>query len=261
MRAVYAACVITLFQPPPAWGMPSMSPFCIKVETYLRMVDLPYKVRGGDPRRNPKGKIPWIEDDGQRVPDSSDIVDHLKATHGDPLDRELTELQRAEALLARRTIEEHLYWVLVYSRWVEPEGYVHVRGMILKLMPKFIGPLLMDRVIRKRVAGYLQAHGIGRHAPADIYRRGCEDLSALAVLLGDKPYLLGEQPTSIDASLYGFCVALWLFPADNPIKRHMATLGNLVAYTERMHTRYFGADRPVGSGRGGNGGNGGSVAA
>ncbi len=243
--------VITLFQPPPAWGTPSMSPFCIKVETYLRMVDLPYKVRGGDPRRNPKGKIPWIDDDGKLVPDSSDIVDHLKATHGDPLDRDLSELQRAQALLARRTLEEHLYWVLVYSRWVEPEGYAHVRALLVKILPKFVGPLLMDRVIRKKVARSLHEHGLGRHAPADIYRRGCEDLTALSVMLGDKPYLLGEQPTSIDASLYASCVALWLFPADNPIKRHMATLGNLVAYTERMHTRYFGPDRPPGSaGRG-----------
>ena len=35
--------VITLYQPPSAWGIPSLSPFCTKVETYLRMVDLPYR--------------------------------------------------------------------------------------------------------------------------------------------------------------------------------------------------------------------------
>ena len=236
--------VITLFQPPPTWGMPSMSPFCIKVETYLRMVDLPYKTRGGDPRKNPKGKIPWIEDEGKRVTDSSDIVDYLKATHGDPLDRDLTPQQRAEALLARRTIEEHLYWVLVHSRWAEDEGFAQVRGVFLKFMPKFIGPLVMDRVIRKKVVASLHAQGVGRHAPADIYRRGAEDLDALSVMLGDRPYLLGERPTSVDASLYGMLVALWLFPVDTPIKRHFGTLGNLVAYTERMHNRYFGEHPP-----------------
>ena len=55
---------------------------------------------------------------------------------------------------------------------------------------------------------------------------------------------VGEQPTSVDASLYGFLVATWLFPTDNPLKRHLGTLGNLVAYTERMHARYFGEHPP-----------------
>jgi len=236
--------VITVFQPPPTWGMPSLSPFCIKVETYLRMVDIPYKSRGGDPRKNPRGKIPWIEDQGRMIPDSSDIIDYLKATYGDKLDAGLTAQQRAEALLVRRTIEEHLYWALVYSRWAEPEGFAHVRGVFIKMMPKVIGPFIMDRVIRKKVVASLHAQGIGRHPPADIYRRGNEDLGALSVVLGDRPYLLGDEPTSVDASLYGFLVSLWLFPSDNPLKRHLATLGNLVAYTERMHARYFGEHPP-----------------
>lgn len=28
----------------PKSGVPSLSPFCLKMETYLRMVDLPYQV-------------------------------------------------------------------------------------------------------------------------------------------------------------------------------------------------------------------------
>jgi glutathione S-transferase len=223
--------------------MPSVSPFCIKVETYLRMADLPYVTRGADPRKNPKGKIPWIDDDGTRVTDSSDIIDYLKATHGDPLDRDLTPQQRAEALLARRTIEEHLYWVLVYSRWAADEGFAQVRGVFGKFMPKFVGPFILDGIRRKLVKS-LWAQGVGRHAPADIYRRGAEDLTALSVRLGDRPYLLGDQPTTVDASLYAFTVSLWLFPVDTPIKRHLGTLGNLVAYTERMHNRYFGEHPP-----------------
>jgi glutathione S-transferase len=237
--------VITLYQPPSAWGIPSLSPFCTKVETYLRMVDLPYRTRGGDPRKAPKGKAPWIDDDGKLVSDSSDIIDHLNARLGDPLDRALDHSQRAIALLARRTVEEHLYWCLVYARWVEPGGWALTKEEFAKLLPPVIGKLLIHQVIRKSIVGKLDAHGLGRHARDDIYRRGCEDLTAIAVLLADQPYFLGPEPTSIDASLYAFTGGVWMHPADNPLKQHMAALPNLVAYSERMHRRYFG-ERPPG---------------
>ena len=236
--------VITLYQPPATSRLPWLSPFGAKVETYLRLVDLPYRTRAGDPRRNPKGKIPWIVDDGQMVPDSSDIIDHLKRKYGDTLDRDLTAAQQALALVVKRTLEEHLYWAVVYSRWAAPEGFSKVRAVIIKMMPKFIGPFLVDRVIRKQVVASLHAQGIGRHTPADIYRRGNEDLDALSVVLGERAYMLGDEPRSVDATVYGLLIALWLFPTDNPLKRHMATLGNLVAYTERMHARYFGEHPP-----------------
>lgn len=244
---VYALFVITLHHPPPAWGLPSPTPFGIKVETYLRMVGLPYRVRGADPRKNPKGKVPWIvDDDGRLVSDSSDIVDHLKAKYGDPLDAALTPEQRALALAVRRMVEEHLYWCLVYTRWIDPEGFRHVREYFVKLLPPVLGGVVVDRVIRKKIRAALHAQGVGRHDAADIYRRGCEDLTAVSLLLGDRPYLLGEQPTSVDATLYAFTAGLWMFPADNPLKRHLARQGNLIAYVERMHTRYF-ADHPPGS--------------
>ena len=245
-RPVYAADVILLFQPPSVWGMPCVSPFGTKVETYLRMAGLAYETRSGDPRRAPKGKIPWIEDAGQRVFDSSDIVDHLKAKYGDPLDGALRPEQRAEALLARRTIEEHLYWCLAYARWIDADGYRHMRGYFQALVPKVIGGLIIDHVIRKKIAAALHAQGVGRHEAADIYRRGGEDLTALSLRLGTQSYYFGEQPSSIDASVYAFTISLWRFPADNPLKRHMATLANLVAYTERMHGRYFAPTQPPG---------------
>jgi len=53
--------VITLYQSPELFGIPSRSPFGTEVETYLRMVDLPGLAGSGEPRRGPTGKIPDIE--------------------------------------------------------------------------------------------------------------------------------------------------------------------------------------------------------
>jgi glutathione S-transferase len=237
--------VIILFQPPPAFGMPCLSPFGTKVETYLRMVGLPYRTAMGDPRKGPKGKIPWIEDDGQVVADSGDIIDHLKARYGDPLDKDLTPAQRAVAHATRRMLEEHLYWVGMYARWLEDEGYRSTRVYFKRILPPVIGGLLLDRVVRKDIRKALHAQGLGRHNRDEIHRRGAEDIDALSVLLGSTPYFLGDHPTSIDATVFSLTLGALAPPGDVPLKQRVAGHANLAAYTERMNKRYFG-DHPPG---------------
>lgn len=49
-----------------AWGLPSISPFCLKLDLYLRMVGIPYRtVVDATTFRGPKGKLAWIEHDGR----------------------------------------------------------------------------------------------------------------------------------------------------------------------------------------------------
>lgn len=246
--AVYAAGVITLFQPPPQFGIPCLSPFGTKVETYLRMVDLPYRTRPGDPRRGPTGKIPYIELEGRIIGDSSDILDELRRHHGITLDDHLTPVQRATGLVVRRTLEEHLYWVLVYARWFEPSGWEHTEQFFRKMLPPVIGGLLLDKVIRRSVRTALHGQGLGRHKPDDLYRRGGEDVDAVAAILGEQTYLFGDRPTSYDCTLFAFTSGMLMHPAENPLKRRMAGHANLVAYTDRMYKQYFGA-HPPGSSR------------
>lgn len=46
-----------------------------KLETWLRIAGIPYEVVDTpDPRKGPKGKVPFIEDGGVRIGDSSLIV-------------------------------------------------------------------------------------------------------------------------------------------------------------------------------------------
>ena len=45
--------MIQLHQFAPAWGM-SASPFCLKLETYLRMAEIPYEVVIGEMGKAPR---------------------------------------------------------------------------------------------------------------------------------------------------------------------------------------------------------------
>ena len=234
--------MITLYQGPKAWGLPNMSPFGIKVETYLRMIDVPYKARGGDPRKGPTRKIPWIEDDGQLIGDSHFIVEHLRDKFGDTLDAGLTDEQRAIGHVTRRTLEEGAYWAGLYERWVVPEGFTEIERLLGPYMPKLVGPVLL-RVMRRQLGRQCWAQGIGRHRRDQVNQLAIADLEAVSALLGDGPFFFGEAPTSIDATVFAFVVSLMWAPFECPLKRAAAELPNLTPYAHRMWDRYF-ADRP-----------------
>lgn len=66
------------------------------------------------------------------------------------------------------------------------------------------------------------------------------DLSALSTLLGDQPYLLGDEPCHADATLFGILDAVLYDGTPNPgPKAAVEAHANLVAYVGRVRGRYF----------------------
>ena len=67
--------MIELVQFAPAFGLPNASRFCMKMETCLRMAGLPFElVNSGDVMKAPKHKLPYIDDGGTIVADTSFIM-------------------------------------------------------------------------------------------------------------------------------------------------------------------------------------------
>lgn len=231
--------MIKLFQFPPLWGLPSGSPFCAKVETYLRMVGLPYEtVNDADVRKAPKRKFPVIQDDSRRIADSGFIVDYLRAAYGDPLDARLSPVDRALALALRRLIEEHLYWCLLYVRWQMDAHWPAMREAFFGFLPA-LARATVAASVRRQVLAELDGHGMGRHTPEEVYALARADLDALSAFLADKPFFLGGSPTSLDASAYAFLSNILRAPSETPIQQHARTLANLDAYCARMKERYY----------------------
>ncbi|HEX7688192.1 MAG TPA: glutathione S-transferase N-terminal domain-containing protein, partial [Burkholderiaceae bacterium] len=119
------AGVIELLQFPPAFGLPNGSPFCMKVEVFLRLAGLEYRTVTASPLPAPKGKLPVLRDGGRTIADSEAIVRHLQATYADRIPAALAAPETARELLVRRTIEEHLYFAALRFRWVDDAGARH----------------------------------------------------------------------------------------------------------------------------------------
>jgi len=232
---------ITLCQFTPILGLPNASPFCMKLELYLRLAKLPHTIKiikglG----KSPTGKAPFIEVDGVVMSDSGLIINHLEHTHGHPVDGKLTLAQRAESLAFQRMMEEHLYWVMVYMRWVDPGTRPAWQPHLQQLLglPSLLTPLI-SRLAARGIMKTLRAHGIGRHPPEGIWQMGIVDIQALAHWLGNKPWGFGETPTTFDACLAAFIGNVVRTPWDSPLKTATLKHGNLVAHFERLMAQAY----------------------
>jgi glutathione S-transferase len=231
--------MIKLYQFPSIWGLPNASPFCMKLETYLRMAKLPFeKVIVHDPRKSLKGKLPCISDDGKKMADSGFIIEYLQHKYSDTSDSHLTEEQKASVLTLRRMLEEHLYWVIVYSRWIDERYWSiakeaffgHLKGPLYYLIP---------RLVRKNLRSVLYKQGIGRHSVEEVYQLGIEDLHALSIVLEQHSFCMGDEPTSIDACVYAFLANILQPPLPSPLQDYAKAQKHFLTYCERMKERFY----------------------
>jgi glutathione S-transferase len=231
--------MIKLHQYQPSWGLPNASPFCLKLETYLRMAKIPFEcTHHAHPRKAPKGKLPYIEDKDQKVADSNLIIEYLKSSYGDTLDRHLSAQQKAAGLGMRRMIEENLYWCLVYSRWFDERGWVNVKKEFFGSLPPVLRKIIPE-LVKKSLWRQLQGQGMGRHNRVEIYKIGMADLSALSDFLDSKMFFLGDRPTTLDATAYGFLANILWAPIRSPLKEWTQKQPNLVDYCIRMRDKFF----------------------
>lgn len=230
---------IELQQVPGAWGTPSVSPFCTKLQCWLRMAELPYTVLASpDMLRAPRGKVPFVTIDGVVHTDSQHIITHLAALRGDPLDAWLTPEQRAIGHLVRRTLEEATYWNLVYTRWEEADGWVLYRPVFAALFPPVVRAVLPE-LLRRHMRQKLKAQGTGLHTRDEVHRAAIDDVRAVTRILGDKPFLLGDRPANVDATVFAFVDGLLSFPLRSPAHQAVWDEPALVAYANRVRARWF----------------------
>jgi glutathione S-transferase len=119
--------MITLASFGPAFGLPDPSPFVTKTEVLLKMSGLPFEKRAIGMRKAPKGKLPYIEDDGRVIADSTFIRLHLERKYRVDFDRGLTSAQKGTAWAVEKMLEDHLYWIIVNARWLNDENFVRAR--------------------------------------------------------------------------------------------------------------------------------------
>ncbi len=225
--------MLTLYSYPELFGVADNNPFGLKVFAFLKLAGLPFRHEHiFDAKEAPRGQLPYIDDDGQHVGDSDTIIAYLIAKYRLAIDSALTDAQRTTDLMIRRTLDD-LYWVMSYSRWKDPHFWPLFRDAMLRTHPSLtLGG--MDAAQKYNFERY-RYQGIGRYEPPDVYKRGIADLTAVASLIGERGYVFGPQPSSIDAGIYGFVANIYFYEIDTPLRQFVASHPDLVGHCNAIH--------------------------
>ena len=222
----------------PGFGLPEISPFVTKTEVQLKMAGLFYRKEKAKPTASPKGQLPFIEDDGEVIADSTFIRAHLEAKYAFDFDAPLSLQDRAQAWAFERMIEHHLYWAMVGARWVDPENFAKGPAHLFDAAPEHLREKLREDAQFRVAENYLLS-GLGRHAPDEDVDLAARSLLALSVQLGDKPYLMGDAPCGSDATAFGALAGILTPFFDSQLRERADRFENLTAYVDRMMLQYF----------------------
>jgi glutathione S-transferase len=229
---------ITLFAVGPGFGLPEISPYVTKTEIQLRLADLAYVKQPARPTDSPKGQLPFIEDAGERIADSTFIRWHIERKYGIDLDAGLEPAERGQAWAIERMLENHLGWIAGHARFLIPENFAKGPAHFFDAAPEPMRDQLRSEML-DGVTRNLQAVGMLRHGEAEMLELGTRSLVALTALLGDKPYVMGQRPTGIDAMTFALLAAVLTPYFDSPLRRRAEGFRTLVDYTGRMMREFY----------------------
>ncbi|WP_315775523.1 MULTISPECIES: glutathione S-transferase family protein [unclassified Bradyrhizobium] len=230
--------MITLFGLGAGFGLPEISPFVTKTEVQLKMAGLAFRKQRAMPPASPKGQLPFIDDGGELIADSTFIRAHVERKYGFDFDHGLDVRARAQAWGFERMIEHHLYFALVGARWVDPVNFAKGPAHFFDGVPADKREKLREDA-QFRVAENYLISGLGRHAPDEDVDLAARSLRALSVQLGDRPYLMGDRLCGTDATAFAVIAGILTPFFESELRRRTEGFANLVAYADRMMAQYY----------------------
>ncbi|XP_017017751.1 failed axon connections isoform X2 [Drosophila kikkawai] len=228
--------------------LPSLSPYCLKVETWLRLVGLKYENVDHKMRfRSKKGQLPFIELNGEEIADSAIIIKELSSKYEKNLDSGLTAEQRNVSYATIAMLENHLIWIIFYWRAKYPDnvlkGYkVNLQHALGLRLPNSILNFFFKITFGRKGTKKLKAHGIGVHSAEEIEEFGKNDLKVLSEMLDCKPFFFGDEPTTLDVVAFAVLSQLHYLSKDitYPLRDYMTEkCPNLIGHVSRMKDKCF----------------------
>ncbi|GAH62264.1 unnamed protein product, partial [marine sediment metagenome] len=150
-----------------------------------------------------------------------------------------SSVERAQMLAWNRLIDEHLYWVAVIQpRWRETANWEKYLRIIAGTDDVPVALRAFADDFRFRILTEFMLGGWGRMPAEVLYARARQDIDAIADNLAEKRFMMGDEPTSIDAAASSMLRHIIDPPFVFDTKEYAASKPSLRAYLGRMKERF-----------------------
>merc|ERR1711990_1259232 len=241
--------MVYLFQFTRSPQIPSISPFCLKLESWLKLHGIKYQNEDHKCKhRSKKGLLPFIELNGEEIADSNMIIETLSKKFEKEMPAELTADQKNVQHAMIAMVENHLHWTIVYWRSKDVDnilkGYkLNLQTAIGSKAPASILNFYFKYTFCRKGLKKVRANGMGVHTAEEIENFGKKDLQTLSEMLGEKEFFFGDEPAMLDMVVFSHVAQLAMvdkeFPC--PLRDYLeADCKNLAGLVNRMKDRCWG---------------------
>ncbi|MDH5722326.1 MAG: glutathione S-transferase family protein [Alphaproteobacteria bacterium] len=226
------------------WDIADPSPYCVKVENFLRANNIPFDTRNFDLKTTftmPLGKkIPYIIlEDGETMGDSTLIIERLSRDRNIDMDKGLTKEQRATSKAFCTMLDEGLYWPVIYSRWQDENGWKVIKPLFFSGNPAFLANIAAS-YIRMKTIRTIYAQGTGQRNQEEVYMIGASMLKSLSDFLGQNQWFFGQnKPGLMDIWTHAFVINIIRPPIENSLKDNTLRLTNLCRHAENFQKLFY----------------------
>jgi glutathione S-transferase len=230
--------MITLYTSGAMFGLPHSSPFVTKADVLLKMSGVEFNQMPMSFSGAPKGKIPYIKDGDAMLGDSYFIKRHLETRYKTDFSGGYSVNLLAQGWAVERMLEEHLYFLSVYERWMVAENFEKGPRQFFNMAPAVIRPIVRA-AIKRKVRTMLTAQGLGRHTAAERLELGRGDVDCVATLLGNNAFLLGKTMCGADATVFGSLLSASSPYFNTELGTYIRARPKIMDYLARMKSQFY----------------------
>merc|ERR1712242_621204 len=237
---------VYLFQFTRSPQIPSISPFCLKLESWLKLHGIKYQnVDHKCKHRSKKGMLPFIELNGEEIADSNMIIETLSKKFDKEMPAELTQDQKNVQHAMVAMVENHLHWTIVYWKSKDVDnilkGYkLNLQSAIGSKAPASLLNFYFKYTFCRKGLKKVRSNGMGVHTNEEIENFGKKDLLTLSEMLGEKEFFFGSEPAMLDLVVFSQVGQLVVVDSEQacPLRDYLeADCKNLVGLVNRMKDR------------------------
>lgn len=230
--------MITLYTFGSYFDLPDASPFVMKAMLLLKMAGLPYQEDRDGYFKAPKGKLPYLDDEGAKIADTTLIRLHIEKKYGFDYDAGLSAEQKAIGWAVEKMCEDHLYWFVLGDRWLDDANFAKGPAHFFDGVPAVARPVVR-MLVRRKVRRDAWGQGLARHTTAERKALATRAMASIVTLLGDEPFLFGDKPCGADATVGAFSIGALCQTFDSALRDAAESAPTLVAYGRRIAETYF----------------------